>query len=310
MKSLSLVLLAGFFGAVAGPAFAQQQASFPLYTGTIPNATSSAVQETSVTEAGGRVRISNVVQPNLTIFLPAPGTANGTAVIICPGGGYARLSIDSEGYDVAKRLNEMGVTAFVLKYRLPNDQTQPDKSIAPLLDAQQALRLVRQQAAKYRLNPERIGLMGFSAGGHLTAWAGTRFARPVGDNPGPASVRPAFLVLLYPIISFADSLAHPGSRRNLLGDNPSAEQVRQYSNELQVTAQTPPVFLVHAQDDRSVPVQNSLVFYQACLRRGVPAEMHLYPKGGHGFGLNNRTTKDDWTERLKNWLDANGWLTQ
>jgi len=307
MKNLRLLLAFGLALGASSRLFAQQ--TFPLYSGTVPDSKPSRVAETSVTEPGG-VRVSNVVQPNLTAFVPAPGTANGTAVIICPGGGYARLSIDSEGYDVAKRLNEMGVTAFVLKYRLPNDQSQPDKSIAPLLDAQQALRLVRQQAAKYSLNPERIGLLGFSAGGHLAAWAGTQFARPVGANPGPVSVRPAFLVLLYPVISFSDSLKHAGSRQNLLGDNPSAQQVRQYSNETQVTTQTPPTFLVHAQDDKTVPVQNSLVFYQACLHHKVPVEMHLYPQGGHGFGLHNKTTKDDWTDRLKNWLDANGWLTK
>ena len=286
------------------------QSTLPLYSGTIPDSKPSQVRETSVTESGNRVRISNVVQPTLTVFTPAPGTANGTAVIICPGGGYARLSIDSEGYDVAKRLNEMGVTAFVLKYRLPNEQSQPDKSIAPLLDAQQALRFVRQQAAKYSLNPERIGLMGFSAGGHLAAWAGTQFARPAGDNPGPESVRPAFLVLLYPVISFSDSLRHAGSRDNLLGKSPSAELVRQYSNELHVSTQTPPTFLVHAEDDKTVSVNNSLVFYQACLRHGVPAELHLYPRGGHGFGLNNSTTPDRWADRLRNWLEANGWLTK
>ena len=286
------------------------QPTLPLYSGTVPDSQPSAVQETSVTESGNRVRISNVVQPNLTVFVPAAGTANGTAVIVCPGGGYGRLAIDSEGYDVAKRLNEFGVTAFVLKYRLPNEQSQPDKSIAPLLDAQQALRLVRQQAAKYHLNPERIGLMGFSAGGHLASWAGTSFARPVGDNPGPESVRPAFLVLIYPVISFSDTLQHAGSRDNLLGKSPSAEQIRQYSNELHVSAQTPPTFLVHAEDDKAVPVNNSIVFYQACLRHGVPAELHLYPRGGHGFGLNNATTPDRWTDRLRNWLDANGWLTK
>ena len=293
---------------VSAPVVAQQ--TFPLYTGTVPDSQPSPVEETSLTLPNGGVRISNVVQPNLTAFVPPAGTANGTAVIICPGGGYARLSIDSEGYDVAKRLNEMGVTAFVLKYRLPNDQSQPNKSIAPLLDAQQALRLVRQQAARYSLNPERIGLMGFSAGGHLTAWAGTQFAQPVGANPGPVSVRPAFLVLLYPVISFNDSLRHTGSRDNLLGKTPTPEQIRHYSNELQVTAQTPPTFLVHAQDDKSVSANNSIVFYQACLRHGVPAELHLYPKGGHGFGLNNKTTKDLWTDRLRNWLDDNGWLTK
>jgi len=281
----------------------------PLYTGSIPNSKPSQVKETSET-SNGRSSVANVVQPTLTVFVPDRAKANGTSVVICPGGGYARLAIDHEGYDVARRLNELGVTAFVLKYRLPNGQSQPDKSIAPLLDAQQALRMVRQLAPKYNLNPERIGMMGFSAGGHLAATAGTHFARPVGDNPGPASVRPAFLVLLYPVISFSDSLKHTGSRDNLIGATAAPDQVRQYSNELQVTAQTPPTFLVHAEDDSVVPVQNSLVFYQSLQRHGVPAEMHLYPKGGHGFGLNNTTTKDQWIERLQNWMDANGWLTK
>ncbi|AMJ67493.1 alpha/beta hydrolase [Hymenobacter sp. PAMC 26628] len=308
MKPLSFLRAVGFMLLASSPGLAQQV--IPLYTGTIPDSNPSELQEVSVTPPGGGVRVSTVVQPNLTVFLPDPATANGTAVIICPGGGYGFLAVDSEGNDVAKRLNLMGVAAFVLKYRLPNDQSQPDKSIAPLLDAQQALRLVRQQAAKYSVNPERIGLMGFSAGGHLAATAGTHFAQPVGASPGPESVRPAFLVLLYPVISFTDSLAHKGSRNKLLGPTPSAEQVRLYSNELQVTAQTPPTFLVHAQNDEWVRVGNSLVFYQACLRHGVPVEMHLYPKGSHGFGLNNRTTKDQWPDRLRNWLDANGWLTK
>ncbi|WP_046245690.1 alpha/beta hydrolase [Hymenobacter terrenus] len=302
LRALGLVLF------TSGPVLAQQ--TFPIYTGTIPNSKPSEVQETTVTSPEGGTHVSNVVQPNLTAYLPAPGAANGTAIIICPGGGYGLLAIDKEGYDVAKRLNEMGVAAFVLKYRLPNDQSQPDKSITPLLDAQQALRVVRQQAAKYKVNPERIGIMGFSAGGHLAATAGTHFVQPVGPTPGPVSVRPAFQVLVYPVISFSDSLKHGGSRNNLLGPSPSAEQVRLYSNELQVTAQTPPAFLVHAQDDKVVPVNNSIVFYQACLRHGVPAEMHLYPKGGHGFGLNNTATKDGWTDRLRNWLDANGWLAK
>ncbi|WP_210518414.1 alpha/beta hydrolase [Hymenobacter terricola] len=308
MKPLSFLRAVGFVLLATSPGLAQQV--IPLYTGTIPDSKPSAMQETSLTPPGGSLRVSAVVQPNLTVFLPDPATANGTAVIICPGGGYGFLAVDSEGSEVAKRLNLMGVAAFVLKYRLPNDLSQPDKTIAPLLDAQQALRLVRQQAAQYHINPERIGLMGFSAGGHLASTAGTHFAQPVGPSPGPVSVRPAFLVLLYPVISFSDSLAHKGSRYNLLGKTPAAEQVRLYSNELQVTAQTPPTFLVHAQNDEWVRVGNSLAFYQACLRHGVPVEMHLYPKGSHGFGLNNKTTKDQWPDRLRNWLDANGWLTK
>ena len=313
MKQLALLLALGFGAVSASRAQSTPDATprpvLPLYSGLVPDSKPSQVQEVNVQE-NGRTRISDVVQPTLTVYMPDRAKATGTSVIICPGGGYARLAIDHEGYDVAKRLNEMGVAAFVLKYRLPNDRSQPDKTIAPLLDAQQALRLVRQLAPKYNLNPERIGLMGFSAGGHLASTAGTHFARPVGDNPGPASVRPAFLVLLYPVISFSDSLKHAGSRDNLIGRTPSPDQVRLYSNELQVTAQTPPTFLVHAEDDNVVPVQNSLVFYDALRRHGVPAELHAYPKGGHGFGLNNPTTKDQWIERLQNWLDANGWLAK
>lgn len=281
----------------------------PLYSNSVPDSQPSQVKESTVTE-GARISVSNVVQPTLTVYLPEPGRATGTAVVVCPGGGYARLAIGHEGYDVAKRLNEMGVAAFVLKYRLPNAQSQPDPSIAPLLDAQQALRLVRAQASKYNLNPDRIGIMGFSAGGHLAASAATRFAQPVGTNPGSESVRPAFAILVYPVISFSDSLMHKGSRDNLLGTSASVAQIREYSNELHVTTQTPPTFLVHAEDDKTVPVQNSLVYYQALARHAVPAELHVYPKGGHGFGLNNATTQDQWSDRLREWLAANGWLTK
>ena len=281
----------------------------PLYSGAIPDSKPSQLKE-ATTGQGAATSVADVVQPTLTVFMPAREKANGTSVIICPGGGYSRLAIDKEGYAVAQRLNELGVAAFVLKYRLPNDQSQPDKSIAPLLDAQQALRMVRQLAPKYNLNPERIGMMGFSAGGHLAATAGTHFAQPVGPNPGPASVRPAFLVLLYPVISFSDSIMHKGSRDNLLGTSPSPEQQRLYSNELQVTSQTPPTFLMQAEDDNVVPVQNSLVFYQALHHHQVPAELHIFPKGGHGFGLTNPTTPTQWVDLLKNWMAANGWLSK
>lgn len=286
-------------------ATAQNQPTLPLYAGPIPNSRPSQVTEVVEQQANGNLRISQVVQPTLMVFQPA--TPNGTAIIICPGGGYTRLAIDHEGYDVARQLTEWGITAFVLKYRLPNDASQQDKSMTPLLDAQQALRLVRQRAREFGVQPDRVGLMGFSAGGHLAATAGTQFATPLGNRPH-TTVRPDFLVLLYPVISFTDGLTHLGSRTSLIGENPTPERIGQHSAELQVTGRTPPVFLVHAQDDAAVPVQNSLRFYEACLRHHVPAEMHLYPQGGHGFGMHNPSTKDAWMDRLRNWLAAGGWL--
>ncbi|TGE07822.1 alpha/beta hydrolase [Hymenobacter fodinae] len=303
MRTFLLTALLSLF---LTPLMAQNQPVIPLYSGSVPNAKATKGQETNVTRPDGSTRVSQVVQPTLTVYKAAK--PNGSAVIVCPGGAYAMLAMDHEGHDVARRFNEMGITAFVLKYRLPNDQTQLDKSITPLLDAQQAIRLVRQRAAEFGITPTRVGLMGFSAGGHLASTAGTHFAKPVGTTKDQTSVRPDFLMLIYPVISLSDSLMHKGSRDNLIGNNPSAEQTKLYSNELQVTAQSPPTFLVHAQDDKVVKVQNSLVFYEACLHHNVPVEMHLYPLGGHGFGMNNKTTKDNWTDRLQNWLDAGGWL--
>ncbi|WP_240635528.1 alpha/beta hydrolase [Hymenobacter rigui] len=290
-------------------ATAQNQPILPLYDGPAPNSRPSKVREVVEKQPSGSIRVSNVTEPTFTVFRPAQ--PNGTAIIICPGGGYARLAMDHEGYDVARRLNDWGITAFVLKYRLPNAESQLDKATAPLLDAQQALRLVRQRSREYGLNPARIGFMGFSAGGHLAATAGTAHrmvpGNPAGTFSAPSAV-PDFLVLLYPVISFSDSLAHLGSRTNLLGEHPTVAQIRLYSADEQVTTQTPPVFLVHAQDDEVVKVQNSLRFYEACLHHRVPAEMHLYPKGGHGFGMHNATTQDVWMDRLHNWLTAGGWL--
>ncbi|WP_139924443.1 alpha/beta hydrolase [Hymenobacter sp. DG01] len=285
---------------------AQTQPVLPLYAGAVPNSKPSKTTEAVAKRPDGSPRVSQVVQPTLTVYkAPKP---NGTAVIVCPGGGYGMLAMDHEGHDVARRFNEMGITAFVLKYRLPLDASQTDKSITPLMDAQQAIRLVRQRATEYGINPARVGLMGFSAGGHLASTAGTHFTTPVGGTQDKTSVRPDFLMLIYPVISFSDSLTHMGSRTNLLGEKPAADRVKLYSNELQVTTQTPPTFLVHAQDDNVVKVQNALVFYEACLHHKVPAEMHLYPLGGHGFGMHNKTTKDNWTDRLQNWLEAGGWL--
>ncbi len=284
------------------PGFAQSVSEMPLYSGTIPGSKQSTIKE-QIIFANGGVRISNVIAPTLTKFFPAK--PNGTSVIICPGGGYGRLAIDHEGVEVAKAFNQIGVTAFVLKYRLPNDTIMVDKTTGPLQDAQQAIRTVRKQAAAWGLNPDKIGIMGFSAGGHLAATAATHFnliADPAMSDSG--SVRPDFAILMYAVISFDDSIAHKGSKTNLVGKNPSPELVKLYSNELQVTKNTPPSFLVHAGDDATVPVENSIRYYQACIKNKVLAEMHIYPKGGHGFGLNNKTTSDKWFDRLINWMNT------
>ena len=290
------------FIVISNSAFAQTVTEMPLYVGAIPGAKPSLVKEQIIFVNGG-VRISSVILPTLTKF--SPGKPNGMSVIICPGGGYGRLAIDHEGVEVAKAFNQIGVTAFVLKYRLPNDSIMTDKTKGPLQDAQEAIRMIRKQAAAWGLNPAKIGIMGFSAGGHLAATAATHF-NVMADAAAKdtTSVRPDFAILIYPVISFDDSITHKGSKTNLLGKDPTAEQTKLFSNELQVTKNSPPAFLVHAGDDGTVPVENSIRYYQACIKNKVPAELHVYPKGGHGFGLNNKTTADKWFDRLINWMNT------
>jgi len=286
------------------------QQEMPLYgSDPIPNSRPVANGET-VDSSGNPVRLSysKVSRPTLTVWQPPAGKQNGTAVVVCPGGGYVHLAMTHEGTEVAAWLNSLGITAFVLKYRLPSDETMVDKTIGPLQDAQRAIQLVRQRAAEWGVNPGKIGILGFSAGGHLASTAATHFMTAVIANPAGVSLRPDFAVLLYPVISFDDSTGHRGSRDFLIGKNPPAALIEKYSNQLQVTDQTPPTFLMHAEDDKTVPVINSINFYEALMRHHVPAEMHLYPRGGHGFGLWNNTTKDQWPDRLQNWLAAGGWL--
>ena len=284
----------------------QAQQTFPLYQDNIPNSIPSPDKERS--ERNGLLRISNVSRPTLTAFLPPAEKANGTAVIICPGGGYAILAIEHEGTEVARAFNEIGVTAFVLKYRLPNDSTMVDKTIGPLQDAQQAMKRVREEATKWKIHPDRIGIMGFSAGGHLAATAGTHFMKPVLSGTSSADVRPDFMVLIYPVISFSDQIGHIGSRNRLLGKSPSSAQIEAYSADLQVSAETPPTFLLHASDDKGVKPANSIRMYEALLEHGVKAEMHIYQQGGHGFGLKVRSEDEKWMERCRNWMKTNGWL--
>jgi acetyl esterase/lipase len=283
------------------------QDTFPLYKDKIPNSKTTPNDETTE-ERDGMTIVSKITIPTIRYY-PAPEKiATGTSVIIFPGGGYSINAIRHEGYDIAKRFNEIGVTAFVVKYRIPEDETMANKEIGPLQDAQQAIMMVREQAATFKINPGRIGVMGFSAGGHLASTAGTHFKESKVSNEKNTSVRPDFMILIYPVISFQDDIGHRGSRDRLIGKNPSKEKIALYSNELQVTPETPPTFLVHASDDDAVLSANSIKFYESLLKNKVETEMHLYQRGGHGFGLNNKTTKDDWFKRCQHWMDANGWL--
>jgi acetyl esterase/lipase len=229
-------------------------------------------------------------------------------VVVCPGGGYTHLAMTHEGTDVAKWLNSLGITAFLLKYRLPSDETMVDKTIGPLQDAQRAIQLVRERASAWGVDGGKVGILGFSAGGHLASTAGTHFLQTTIDNGAQVSLRPDFMVLLYPVISFSDSIGHMGSRESLIGKHPDPALILAYSNERQVTPQTPPTVIVHAEDDKTVPVQNSLSFYEALVKNGVPSELHVYPRGGHGWGLWNPLSKDQWPDRLKEWMEVNGWL--
>jgi acetyl esterase/lipase len=290
-----IIVLIGLFGKQA-----LSQTVIPLYPGKIPNAIKSNIQEKI--EGSGNLFISKVTVPKLKIYLPDPKIASGTAVVICPGGGYSGLAIIHEGEQVAEAFQKIGVAAFVLQYRLPSDLTMTDKSIGPLQDAQQAIKVVREHAREWKIDVTKVGIAGFSAGGHLASTAGTHYQVSLIDNPKQVTLRPDFMILGYPVISFTDSLTHQGSRENLLGKSPSAQQIKNYSNELQVDSQTPVTFLVHAGDDDVVKVQNSLSFYKALQKNGVAAGLVIYPHGGHGFGLNNSTTPDKWFEHCKNWL--------
>lgn len=279
----------------------QAQDTIPLYN-VVPNNKSFSNEEKSQTGADGITRVSLVSVPEMIMFKPR--NPNGTAVIICPGGGYGILAITHEGLDVAKALNEWGVTAFVLKYRLPDDKTMMDKSIGPLQDAERAIQIIREHAEQWSINPKKTGVMGFSAGGHLAASLSTRYKEQLIENPEHISFRPDFSVLVYPVISFTDGLTHMGSRDNLIGKNPSANKVKKYSNELNIDKKTPPAFLVHAKDDKAVPVGNTMAYYSGLKAQKIPTEIKIYEKGGHGFGMHNKMEAGNWMHNLKAWMKA------
>ncbi|HPP01115.1 MAG TPA: alpha/beta hydrolase [bacterium] len=240
-------------------------------------------------------------KPALTVYLPE-GNATGAAVVICPGGGYGGLAMDHEGRQVAQWLNQAGIAGLILKYRIAPDYQHP----APMQDALRAMRLARAHAEEWHIDPGKIGIMGFSAGGHLASTVGTHFdyGQPAAADPVERlSSKPNFMILVYPVITMINDYTHRGSRKNLLGENPDPALIKNLSNHLQVLAYSPPTFLVHTMNDAAVPVENSLLFYQALRYQGVPAEMHLFEQGPHGFGLApNDPVLSHWPALCLNWL--------
>jgi acetyl esterase/lipase len=281
------------------------QQEFSIYEGPIPNALPCNKEETPGKNANGKLFFTNVTNPTVTVFKPLTPDANKTAVIVCPGGGYARVVVGHEGNEVAEAFNKIGVTVFVLKYRLPFDSCMTNKEIVPLQDLQQTIKMVRDRAASFNINPDMLGVVGFSAGGHLASTGITKFNTAFIENASLTNLRPNFAILAYPVISMDSTICHKGSRDNLLGKKAPAAKLNLFSSELQVTDQTPPTFLVHASDDKTVPVENSIRFYQALIKNKVNAELHIYQNGGHGFGLHNSTRADGWFDRTTAWMLAN-----
>jgi len=281
----------------------------PLYQGKIPYALNNDTKEKI--EKKNITLISNIQTPDIAVFLPTKKTATGQAIIICPGGGYWVLAYDLEGTDFAKYFNSIGVAAVVLKYRLPTTGNSQVPHLTPLMDAQQAMRLVRFNAKKWNIEPNKIGIMGFSAGGHLAATLGTHFDygdKMASDSVAQQSCRPDFMVLAYPVISFVDSTAHKGSAEALCGKVPCEDLLVNYSNELQVKNDTPPAFFVHADNDSGVPVENTLLMYKALRKNKISAELHILSEGEHGFGLGiGNDHINSWTINLKLWLN---WLNK
>lgn len=278
-----------------------QETMIPLYEKGVPGSKKTPPGYIEETDSSGQIR--KVTQPALIPFFPRKGTATGTAILIFPGGGYFLLA-PATCFEIAKALNEKGITAFVVKYRLPHDTIMIDKTIGPLQDAQAAIQLVRKRAAEWGIDPHKVGTMGLSAGGHLVSTVGTQLNRVVIENKERINLRPDFMALMYPVIVYDPAI--PRTRENLIGKNPSPEILDLYSTNKHVTANTPPTFLVHAADDDVIPVKNTLLFFNALLTANVKAEMHILQSGGHGFGLTDLSSKDNWFNLFKSWLAENG----
>jgi len=249
------------------------------------------------------VRVRNVSEAEMYVYLPEKEKNTGAAVVICPGGGYMIEAMDHEGYEMAEWLASKGVAGIVLKYRLPYGHHE-----IPSGDARRAIRLVRANAKEWGIDPGKIGIAGSSAGGHLASTAGTRFDEGIAGSADPMekiSCRPDFMLLLYPVITFNEEFGHMGSRQNLIGAGNDWKLVKEYSNELHVTPKTPPTFLILADDDSGVPPRNSVEFYLALKENKVPAEMHIFQQGGHGFGMTKKNLPvDQWPDLFYNWLKS------
>lgn len=302
MQNLLLLL---FISLVPFAAFSQP-VILPLWEDQPPFQNEMGLEEEHARE--GILRIGNVQDPTLEVYLPEEEMATGKGVLIFPGGGYSILAYEWEGTEFAQWLQSHGIAGIVVKYRLPLSESLTDAKEVPLADAQRAIRLARHYAADWNLNQDQIGVMGFSAGGHLVSTLSTQYDHQTDretDDIDVLSARPDFSVLAYPVISFRDAGAHSGSRRNLLGEDASENLIDRFSSELHVTEDTPPAFLIHSQDDEGVPIENSLLYYAALHRHGVPASLHIYPTGGHGFAFGtDRGTVEGWTGVLLDWIKS------
>lgn len=303
MKKVKTFLFFTLVLATSAPLLAQHKV-LPLWDDDPPNYRETG--EVTIWDTADIVRVSNVQKPDIAIFLPSKKNATGEAMVICPGGGYHILAYDWEGIDIARWLNSKGIAAFVLKYRLPVSKSNIVAHESPLLDAQRAMRLVRFNAEKWNIDPAKIGIMGFSAGGHLASTLSTHFDEGDPKSQDPVeqlSCRPDFSVLVYPVISFKSDFTHRGSSEAMLGKDPDPALLEYYSNELQVKDQTPPAILIHSGDDRAVPVENSIVYYEALQAHQIISELHIYPYGGHGYSLAvGKGHISTWTDRVIDWI--------
>lgn len=279
------------------------QKTIPIYTDSVPNAIPAEDKEYS---KGEDLQIFNVINPTLDIYLPPKQKNASAAVIICPGGGYGSLYVNREGRDAARAFVKKGVAAFVLKYRLPDDKTMRDRSIGPLQDAQQAIKILRQNWKRYNIDTNKIGIMGYSAGGHLAASAGILFEKPLIPNKENISLRPDYMILVYPVITMDTLLGHKGSTFNLLGNKPTAEQIDNFSLHLHVTKKTPPAFITVAANDQMLA--STMLACTAFVEHSVPFESHIYSTGGHGFL--KYPAFADWMHLVFGWMAVNKWIDQ